>query len=246
MEDQTSKYMRFRKNWDFHRIKLHLSKINELHLLVRKLVGFDYFSFTLRQPLPVSAPPLYIFSNFPEAFNRLYDENLCWRIDPVVNCVRNSDSDIWGVDYEIWRKSDEKNEQILDLLKGFDEIKNGVSFWFTLHCGAVGAISFTRSEAITEELAKSMSGDAYFIFKTAFEMAKSERKIKCEASGELLSGQELRILRLTADGMTAEQIAQRIFITKSTVNFHIKNITKKLSCKNKTQAIAKAALMSIL
>jgi DNA-binding NarL/FixJ family response regulator len=99
---------------------------------------------------------------------------------------------------------------------------------------------------VTDAQAQTMCQDAYFICKTAVNLVAAEKRIKYEPGNEPLTFQELCILRFTADGMTAENIAKEIFLAKSTIDFHIKSITRKMNCQNKTQAIAKAALMSLL
>jgi len=239
MEGKLLKSIRFNKVWDFHRIHLHLSKLNELQLLMQERAGFDYFEFSLRNPLPVSSPPVYIFNNFPEEINRIYDTRQYWKVDPILNRASKKDYAIWSVEVD-------RNEPISELLAYNDEFRDGVTFWFSLRNGSIASISLAGPSVITNTQAQALCGEAYYLCKTALDMVIAEKKVKCESCGEALSGQELRILRLTADGMTAEQIADRIHVTKSTVSFHMKNINKKLCCRNKTQAIAKAALMSIL
>ena len=61
-----------------------------------------------------------------------------------------------------------------------------------------------------------------------------------------LSSREKDVLRWTADGKTAGEIATIINITERTVNFHISNAMEKLNCINKTAATVKAALLGLL
>lgn len=49
---------------------------------------------------------------------------------------------------------------------------------------------------------------------------------------EILSGRELEILQLIADGFTDREIAQKLSITDKTASTHRKNILRKLSLKN--------------
>lgn len=53
----------------------------------------------------------------------------------------------------------------------------------------------------------------------------------------LLSSREKEILRLIGEGKTSQQIADELFIGKSTVDTHRKNILKKMSIYGKTDLI---------
>jgi LuxR family transcriptional regulator len=74
LEGSFARMARYNKDWDFHHINLHLTKINQIQSLVRERVGFEYFGLFIRHPLPVSAPTLYDFNNYPSELARLYRE----------------------------------------------------------------------------------------------------------------------------------------------------------------------------
>jgi LuxR family maltose regulon positive regulatory protein len=63
---------------------------------------------------------------------------------------------------------------------------------------------------------------------------------------EILSPRELEILYLIADGLTNEQIANRLYLSLYTVKAHVRNIFGKLGASNRTQAVARARELSIL
>lgn len=63
---------------------------------------------------------------------------------------------------------------------------------------------------------------------------------------DLLSCKEKRILILTSEGYTSHEIADMIFVSVNTVNFHIKNTLRKLNAKNKTQAVAIAIILGLI
>jgi DNA-binding NarL/FixJ family response regulator len=56
-----------------------------------------------------------------------------------------------------------------------------------------------------------------------------------------LTEREQEILALVARGLTNPQIAERIMISVSTVNFHVHNILDKLGAKTRTEAVTIAA-----
>jgi DNA-binding CsgD family transcriptional regulator len=51
-----------------------------------------------------------------------------------------------------------------------------------------------------------------------------------------LSSRELEILELVAVGLTNREIAQRFWVTETTVKFHLTRIYRKLGVKNRTAA----------
>jgi LuxR family maltose regulon positive regulatory protein len=63
---------------------------------------------------------------------------------------------------------------------------------------------------------------------------------------EPLSERELDILRLIAEGLPNQEIAQSLFLSLSTVKWHAGNIYGKLGVSNRTQAVAKARSLGIL
>ncbi len=63
---------------------------------------------------------------------------------------------------------------------------------------------------------------------------------------EPLSERELDVLRLIAEGMSNQEIAQQLFVSPRTVKWHAGNIYGKLGVKNRTQAVAKARSLGVL
>ena len=61
-----------------------------------------------------------------------------------------------------------------------------------------------------------------------------------------LSAREIECLSLSAQGMTAKQIADHIKRALPTANFHLKNAINKLGARNRAQAVALAAHYRLL
>lgn len=64
-----------------------------------------------------------------------------------------------------------------------------------------------------------------------------EDKGRAEAGGPPLSFRELEVLKLIASGLANREIAQRLFLTESTVELHASRIRKKLKLKSRTALV---------
>ena len=63
---------------------------------------------------------------------------------------------------------------------------------------------------------------------------------------EDLTTREIEVLRLIRDGYRNKQIAVRLAIAETTVNFHIKNLVEKLNAKDRTHAVTIAMRRGLL
>jgi DNA-binding NarL/FixJ family response regulator len=63
---------------------------------------------------------------------------------------------------------------------------------------------------------------------------------------EALSARELDVLRLVRDGFKNKEIASKLEISETTVNFHIKNLVSKLQANDRTHAVTIAVRRGIL
>ncbi len=77
---------------------------------------------------------------------------------------------------------------------------------------------------------------------------KTMAKIEAKQNGlmEPLSDREIDVLQLIAEGMSNEQLGEKLFISVHTVKVHTRNIYAKLECHNRTEAVAQARKFGIL
>ena len=66
------------------------------------------------------------------------------------------------------------------------------------------------------------------------------RIAQANAGGAGPTPQQQRVLELAAEGLTSEQIGARLFISESTVRFHLQKLKAKLGARSKTELIARA------
>jgi ATP/maltotriose-dependent transcriptional regulator MalT len=61
-----------------------------------------------------------------------------------------------------------------------------------------------------------------------------------------LSGREVEVLRLVAEGLTDRQIAERLVLSHHTVHRHVANLYAKLGCSSRAAAVARATDLGAL
>ena len=90
---------------------------------------------------------------------------------------------------------------------------------------------------IAQEILKQISA--------AIKPPADDQKIM-DADTELLTSRETEILNLVALGMSNREIAEQLFVSKYTVESHIKHIYRKLSVSKRTKAVSAARSLGIL
>ncbi|HEV2471235.1 MAG TPA: LuxR C-terminal-related transcriptional regulator [Chthonomonadales bacterium] len=61
-----------------------------------------------------------------------------------------------------------------------------------------------------------------------------------------LTNRELEILALVVEGHSSKKVADMLFISKRTVDFHLDNIYSKLQVSNRMQAFQRAVRLGLL
>ncbi|MNF28027.1 Transcriptional regulatory protein LiaR [compost metagenome] len=63
---------------------------------------------------------------------------------------------------------------------------------------------------------------------------------------DALSGREIGVLELLAEGLSNREISERLYISTNTVKAHIKHINSKLGVTRRAQAVMRAKAMGLL
>lgn len=78
-----------------------------------------------------------------------------------------------------------------------------------------------------------------------FPAIKSETNPSAELF-EPLSDRELEVLQLIAEGLTNQEVGEKLFLSLNTVKAHTRNIYGKLGVNNRTQAVAKVRGLGLI
>ena len=76
--------------------------------------------------------------------------------------------------------------------------------------------------------------------------AEAATRLAEHMGDESLTFRELEVLRLIRDGNRNKEVAAKLFISETTVNFHIKNLVDKLRANDRTHAVTIAVRRGLL
>nr|WP_305069277.1 response regulator transcription factor [Flagellimonas sp. S3867] len=106
---------------------------------------------------------------------------------------------------------------------------------------------------ITIEIAIAIAAVIFFIIgvfinkKSLSQKSTTASTIDTKKINELgISNREYEVLVHISEGMSNKEIADRLFISESTIKTHVSNLLVKLDAKRRTQAIQKAKELQIL
>lgn len=118
-------------------------------------------------------------------------------------------------------------------LTNFDQLTYLVNM---KEAGAKGYLLKNSSIAEIEKAIRAVTeGNEYWLGQN------SVRKSINEHNQPLLTRREIEVLKLIAEGLTNQEIADKLFVSISTVDSHRKNLISKLQAKN-TAALVRTAL----
>ena len=149
-------------------------------------------------------------------------------IDAVVMDIQTKEDDINGIKVAAEIKSDFPDIKVM-LISGFDEVS------YVDRCKKAGADGFVSKDNTID------------FFKEALDKIVNEnQKVFPEKLPHIpvidgendLTEREVEILRLVCMDFSNKEIADKLFITPNTVNYHIKNLLRKTGKKGRTGLIA--------
>lgn len=205
-------------------------------------LGFSYCTFGLRLPLPITQPRTVYYSNYPQAWQARYHEAGYLEVDPTVHHgMRSSTPIVWSdavfADVpQLWEEA-----QSHGLCHGWAQSRRDPEGIFSML-----VLARTDPPIDADELAANEQRMQWLVH-----WAHTTMKAVCDDTGMkphsvVLSPREIEVLRWTAEGKTASEIASILDVSERTVNFHVNSVVAKLDASNKTNAAVRAALLGLI
>ncbi|MFF1552405.1 response regulator [Rhodococcus erythropolis] len=114
-----------------------------------------------------------------------------------------------------------------------------------VHAGARG---YVVKDVDTTELVRAIRavsrGESAFDSRSASAVVRSLNGQS--ATKERLTDRELEVLRLLANGLSNIKIGERLFISPTTVKFHVSNIMRKLEVSRRAEAVYAASKQGLI
>jgi len=205
-------------------------------------LGFEYCAFGLQFPYPLTSRRVVLVNNYPQAWQETYRKNNYVSQDPTVAQGRRSTAPF------VWSDQLFKEDPALWNEAQAHGVRHGWSQSSMDGSGAASLLTLARShDAITKtELDANESRMRWLASVAHLSLSNvylSNLRAKVVPN---LTERELEILRWSADGKSAMEIADILSISKNTVDFHVKNAVQKLQTSNKTAAVVRAVMMGLL
>ncbi len=123
-----------------------------------------------------------------------------------------------------------------------------------LRAGAVGyLLKDVPSEQLAQAIRAAARGEAFIhpsvtrkVVAELTRLTEREHVRREQPLVEPLSPREMEVLSLLAEGLSNQEIAERLVIAHGTVKNHVSNILSKLNVHNRTQAVLRAQEIGLL
>lgn len=135
---------------------------------------------------------------------------------------------------------------LLVLLKWLEFKLIIVDHAFEMYIGAI-AIFFTALGIWLALKLTKPKVETVVIEKPVYKGTKPDFKINQAEVGRLnLSSRELEVLQLMAEGLSNQEISERLFVSLNTIKTHSSKIFEKMEVKRRTQAVEMAQRLGII
>lgn len=210
-------------------------------------LGFEHFSYGIKHLTVDGHIAVKILNNLPSAWEARYRQANYLAVDPtVMHCQIHQTPIVWSDKLfqgapKLWSEANSAG-----LRAGWARSIRDVN-------GLHGMLTLARNERHlgTNELRESTSRFQWLL--NACQLLLNpvlihQSVVNCypQSSERILTSREKEILEWTAEGRTSSSISDTLHISEATVNFHIRNVLKKLNVSNKTAAAVQAVRLGLI
>jgi LuxR family quorum-sensing system transcriptional regulator CciR len=225
---------------DFIEATNQVKSIDELSSLYEKALaglGFDQFIFSfMNEHIELNEDARHgVIKNYPDSWLKYYKENNYYNCDPVVSNVLCSHRPFFWKDIVI---ADLSEKQVMDEAKE-SGLHDGIGLSMSNRFGSlagVGVASSTGGADLNKKTLSIVQLISYQFYNCYIDIASEEKAFKPIN----FSAREGDVLKYASRGNTKVEIAEKLNISRHTVDYHVRNILKKTDSPNLLSAIMKA------
>lgn len=230
----------------------HGEDVAPIALAIAKGFGFDGFWYAVSLSLqPSQETKVFVYSTWPEPLTRLYDERAYIEIDPrIQDVIATVLPIVW--DQSTYRGRSGMVDAFLDVMQ-MHGVASGLMCSLRDNRGRVAALSMSSEVPVLDEVGKlnvaRNLGDVLMFqryFHELFVTGVLNEFVPPYLQGRRLSRRELECLKLSAAGLSGEEIAVKLAISARTVQNHFDSMRSKLGAVNRQQVIYFATQTGLL
>ncbi|MEF9672260.1 autoinducer binding domain-containing protein [Pseudomonas sp. PCH446] len=201
---------------------------------------FDFYAYGLCSLTPFMRPKTHLYSNYPAQWVERYQSMNYAVVDPTVKHSRLASTPIlWSDDIFKGSLACGRRPMIRSCAMGWPSLVQCPRRVGLLSLARkdkkIGAQEFTELAPITKAFA-----DAVYAKLSDLEgMLERDNDV-------VFTERESEVLRWTADGKTSEEIGVIMGVCTDTVNYHHKNIQRKIGASNRVQAVTYAVALGYI
>ncbi|MFJ2547421.1 autoinducer binding domain-containing protein [Pseudomonas sp. NPDC087612] len=232
-------------HWKEQQLEQLLAETNEqrmfdLAVSLAQQLDMEYLCFGMRVQIATFAPQMRFFNNYPDVWNERYQRCNYVDIDPTVaHCHHSLMPLLWCDD--VFRETPEFREEAksFGLHHGWSQSAHDMR-----HNESILSIARSQGAINLDEL-YDKAGQTIWLCNLLHTLM-IDRQPGQATPAYNLSERETEVLKWSAAGKTAADIACILSLSQSTVNFHIRSIINKTNASNKAGAIAIAAMRGLI
>lgn len=161
---------------------------------------------------------------------RRYDQ-----VDPVCELGRKATAPFWWGGSKFLSDFEKRQKRVFWEAENFG-IVYGVSIPVRAMDGSIGLVSFTAGSASDIRNILKETGPELHVAAHQITDRLIEREERDAPETDPLSARERETLIWVVQGMTSEEIADRMLLSESAINYHLGNATRKLNARNRHHA----------
>lgn len=212
-------------------------KLFDIAVHLAQDLGMEYLGLNIRIQIATQTPRVFLYSNYPAAWIERYQRDEFYKQDAAANLSHGTTEAVLWTD-ELYREAPQYREAACQhgLRHGWTQ-----SLYDLQHNES--QISVARPVGnidIVEFYGKA--GNVQWLCHTLHAVLGEHHLSALCPPPPKMSERELEVLKWSAAGKTASDVACILSLSQSTVNFHIRSVITKTNAANKAGAIAIAAL----